>query len=236
LSAAHGGAWSPKPLARHTLVWPAAAARADLLAQAQDAAAHAAVARWLAAARPLVVRRVETPEPRSPAEVALGLPLPPAEGRRRLAFVLGRRFVARYTEPVPLAAVAAALPPHWQVPLAVLDRDARALGLTLRVFGSAAWQALTGLAYLHEGSDVDLVVRPESPAQLDALPGLLATAEARMGRRIDAEIVFADGWAVAWREWRNADGGDARVLAKSAASAALFARADLLASFASVPA
>jgi len=236
LSATRGGESSALPLPRHTLVWPAVAAHADLLAQAHDAAARAAVACWLVSGRPLVVRRDETPGPRSPAEVALGLPLPPAEGRGRLAFVLGRRFVARHAEPLSLTDVAAALPPDWQVPLSALDRDARTLGFTLRVFGSAAWQALTGLAYLHESSDVDLVVRPDSPAQLDAMLGMFSTAQLRMCRRIDAEIVFAEGWAVAWREWRDALGGDARVLAKSVAGAALVARTDLMASLASVPA
>ncbi len=227
---------SSPPLPRHTLVWPVTAAWNDLLAQAPDAGARVAIARSLAAAWPLVVRRVDPPAAPPPAEVAVGLPLPPAEGKRRLAFALQRRQVARHAPPLSLWRVAAALPSPWQRPLATLDRDAQALGVTLRVFGSAAWQALTGLAYLGEDSDIDLVFRPAAPAQLDATLALFDAWETRADRRVDAEIVFAGERAAAWREWRQADGADARVLVKSQAGVALVARADLLASLAPVPA
>jgi len=226
----------PPPFPRHTLVWPVAAARDDLLAQAPDASARAAIAHALAAAWPLVVRRVDSPAAPSPAEVAVGLALPPAEGKRRLAFALQRRQVARHAPPLSLRRVAAALPSPWHRLLVTLDRDAQALGVALRVFGAAAWQALTGLGYLSEDSDIDLVFRPAAPAHLDATLALFDAWEARTHRRVDAEIVFAGERAVAWQEWRQADGADARVLVKSRAGAALVARADLLASLAPVPA
>ena len=159
----------------------------------------------------------------------LGLPLPPTQGRRRLAFVLARKHVARAAPPPPLRWVSAALPAAWKHPLEILDRDARALGARLRVFGSAAWQALTGLDYLHEGSDVDVLFRPASRAQLDATLASFDAWEVRSGRRVDGEIVFAGERAVAWREWRHASGADDRVLVKSIDGAALAGRASLLA-------
>jgi len=223
---------APQPalLPRHTLVWPAPAARDALRAQAADGAARVALDRWLDAAWPLVVRRPDLTASPSPARVDLGLPLPPSQGRRRLAFVLPRRHVARAAPPPTLRWVSAALPPAWKNPLDALDRDARALRATVRVFGSAAWQALTGLDYLRAGSDVDLVFRPDSRAQLDAVLGAFVAWEMRSGRRIDAEIVFAGERAVAWREWRGAGARAAdRVLVKSLAGAALVTRADLLA-------
>lgn len=209
-------------------MWPATEARYALLGQAIDAEARGSIAHWLDAELPLVVRRPDMPAARSPSRVHLGLPLPPSQGRRRLAFVLARHHVARATPPPTLQWVSAALPAVWQRSLGALDRDARALGVTLRVFGSAAWQALTGLDYLREGSDVDLVFRPDSRAQLDATLASFDAWEARGEPRVDAEIVFAGERAVAWREWRQASGADDRVLVKSLAGAALVRRAELL--------
>jgi len=223
---------APQPalLPRHTLVWPAPAARDALLAQAADENARLALDRWLDAAWPLVVRRPDLVASPSPARIDLGLPLPPRQGRRRLAFALPRHLVARAAPPPTLRWVSAALPPAWKNPLDALDRETGALGATLRVFGSAAWQALTGLDYLRAGSDVDLVFRPDSRAQVDAVLGAFDAWETRSGRRIDAEIVFAGERAVAWREWLGcATGADDRVLVKSLAGAALATRADLLA-------
>jgi len=223
---------APQPalLPRHTLVWPAPSARDALLAQAVDEDARGALARWLDAAWPLVVRRPDVTASPSPARVDLGVPLPPGQGRRRLAFALPRHHVARAAPPPTLRWVSAALPTCWKNPLDALDREARALGATLRVFGSAAWHALTGLDYLRPGSDVDVVFRPDSRAQLEAMLGAFAAWELRSGRRIDAEIVFAGERAVAWREWcGTSDGADDRVLVKSPAGAALVTRADLLA-------
>ena len=215
-------------LARHTLVWPATAARHALVAQAADAETRASIERWLDAEWPLVVRRPDPPVTLSPSRVHLGLPLPRGQGRRRLAFVLARHHVARVAPPPTLQWVGAALPAAWQCALGALDRDARALGVTLRAFGSAAWQALTGLDYLREGSDIDVVFHPESRAQLDATLASFDAWEARSDRRVDAEIMFDGGRAVAWREWRQASGADDRVLAKSLAGAALVKRAHLL--------
>src|SRR5512144_3266844 len=67
-------------LPRHTLVWPATAARNALLAEATDADACASLARWLDADWPLVVRRPDPPATPSPSRVHLGLPLPPDAG------------------------------------------------------------------------------------------------------------------------------------------------------------
>ncbi|MDN8042617.1 malonate decarboxylase holo-[acyl-carrier-protein] synthase, partial [Burkholderia vietnamiensis] len=72
------------PLRRHTLVtltaagWSAAFARDPALAA--DPVVHA----WAADGRPLIVRRA-TPDEADAARVPLGIPLPPAAGKRRVA-------------------------------------------------------------------------------------------------------------------------------------------------------
>jgi phosphoribosyl-dephospho-CoA transferase len=216
-------------LPRHTLVWPAAAARDRLAAQLADDAARAALGEWFDRVHPLVVRRVEGPTASSAGNrgIAVGLPLPPDRGKRRLAMTLAHCDVACHSAPLTLAHITHALPAPWRNALATLDRDARALGVTLRGFGSAAWQAITGLAYLRDDSDVDLLFTPQSRSQLDAMLDRFERFERATKRRIDAEIRFAGDAAVAWREWRDAREGS-RVIVKALRGAELVARADLL--------
>jgi len=221
-----GGA-SRGALPRHTLVWPAAAARERLAAQLVDDAARAALGEWFDRAYPLVVRRVDPgASTGNRAEIDVGLPLPPDRGKRRLAMTLAHQDVARHSAPPTLAHIAIGLPETWRLPLAALDRDARSIGVTLRGFGSAAWQAITGLAYLRDGSDVDLLFTPQTRSQLDAMLARFERFERTTQLRVDAEIRFAGDAAVAWREWRDARDGS-RVIAKALHGATLVARADL---------
>jgi phosphoribosyl-dephospho-CoA transferase len=217
-------------LPRHTLVWPIAEAHARLAAQTRDDEARAALSEWFECARPFVVRRFDSSLARTTdvGDVTVGFPLPPDRGKRRVALTLARGDIACHSAPLTLAHAASELPPPWRASLGALDRDARALGVTLRVFGSAAWQAITGLAYLHDDSDVDILYAPDARAQLDHMFALFERFERTAGRRIDAEIGFAGDVAVAWREWRDARDGS-HVLAKARSGVALLARAELLA-------
>jgi phosphoribosyl-dephospho-CoA transferase len=199
-------------MARHTLIWPAASERARLRAEASDEQARSALDQWCARDWPLVARRNDE---RAPAGgVAAGLPLPPSHGKSRLAFHLPGAGIAYCAPPLTLGAVARALPPAWQRPLAALDDAARKAQVSLSVFGSAAWQAITGLAYLHDDSDVDLLFRPANMDEIGFVVSLYERWERDTRRRIDGEILFPDDDAVAWREWACADRGEC-VLAKN---------------------
>ncbi len=213
-------------LPRHTLAWPTAGALDRLIAGSDSAEAAAALREWRDRGFPFVVRRADGPPALPAGKVAVGLPLPPSRGKRRLAMTLALREIVRHCAPLPLADIARALPPAWESALASLDRDAQALDATLRGFGSAAWQAITGLPYLHADSDVDVTFAPRSDAQLAAVLELFVRGERRAPGRIDAEIVFDGGHAVAWREWARARPAD-RVLAKSDGGARLVTRATL---------
>ncbi|MEC5160492.1 MULTISPECIES: malonate decarboxylase holo-[acyl-carrier-protein] synthase [unclassified Janthinobacterium] len=212
--------------ARHSLVWLSApgwqAARA-----AAVAAGHAeALERWRDADWPLVARRHDPDA--DVDQVCLGLPSPPdpASGaRRRFALRVPADYVARSAPPLPLKAALASLPQPWGGALARL-RDA-SVGLELRVYGSAAMQALTGLAYLRPGSDIDLLLYPATAQQLRAGLALLERFDAAPA--LDGEIVFPNGAAVAWREWRAAEAGHARVLVKAADAVRLSSTNALLA-------
>ena len=223
---------------RHDLLWLTASGWQALMAQGPDLAD---LARWRDADRPLVVRRSEPGLP--PGAISIGLPLPPAAdgSKRRFGGHVQPDQVARRQRPLTLAQVAASAPPHWQRAIAALladtPADPRAGAMAdvmvdsppLRCFGSLAMQAVTGLPYLTDASDLDLLLQPRSVAQLDA--GLALLRRHRDHLPLDGEIVFPHGAAVSWKEWLAAPaGGDARLLVKSMDGVALVPRATLLAS------
>jgi phosphoribosyl-dephospho-CoA transferase len=210
---------------RHSLVWIAAAARAEVVAR--DASERGVLTDWLACGRPLIARRRD-PDLDAPGDIVpLGLPLPPAQDKRRIAAWAPSRAIACVAQPPNLADVLSHVPDPWGAALHSLRQRAAGLAIELRVYGSLAWQALTGLSYVTPRSDVDLLWRPASPAQLSGGIAMLYAWELETGLRADGEIAFRDGHAVSWREWSlpHAD----RVLARTLNEAALCERAQLAA-------
>ena len=161
--------------------------------------------------------------------IAVGLALPPAQGKRRIAFSVAASDIARYTPPLLLADAIADAPSEWQPALAELDAAATGIGLELRVFGSLAWQALSGIQYLTPQSDIDLLWHPLSNAQLQQGVALLSRWEQDHGLRADGEVLFGGSCAVSWHEWATLKSGkDQRVLVKRVSSAELVAARELL--------
>lgn len=160
--------------------------------------------------------------------IATGLALPPTQGKCRIALSVAAQDIARYAPPLRLDHALAHAPAAWQPALAELDGAAGDIGIELRVFGSLAWQALSGIQYLTTQSDIDLLWRPHSQVQLQQGVALLARWEQDHGLRADGEVLFG-GDAVSWREWATLQpGGDQRVLVKRIASAELVAAGELL--------
>ncbi|CAJ9721916.1 phosphoribosyl-dephospho-CoA transferase [Burkholderia pseudomallei] len=111
---------------------------------------------WAARGWPLIVRR------RSPCDagVPLGLPLPPSAGKRRVALAAAREQIDSACALPTLADVGRQAPPAWRPTLARLRALADAHRVDCRVFGSLAWQTLTGLRYLSDESDLDVLLMP----------------------------------------------------------------------------
>jgi phosphoribosyl-dephospho-CoA transferase len=227
---------------RHALVQVARDHHAALVDAVGDDATRDAVAALLAGGVPLVVRRqpgdVRESLRTMPASIAVGLPLPPALGKQRLAFTVPVDAVTGVAPPLRLCEAIDHLQPAWRAPLSDLARAADASDIELRVFGAVAWEALTGRPYLTLQSDVDLLWWPQDAAQVAAGIALLLAWERHSGVRADGEIVLADGAAVAWREWdrvaRTQDGAH-RVLVKTLHGPRLCALSDLETSFARGP-
>jgi phosphoribosyl-dephospho-CoA transferase len=226
-------AW-PGWLRRHHLVWAAPAHHAAISAQIADRALAAAAQRLLGAGAPLVIGRqpqAGSSEPCAALSLATGMALPPALGKHRLPFTIPLHAVTRTAPPLKLADTIAHLPPIWRQPLLRLARDAERVRIEFGVYGSAAWEALTGLAYLNAASDIDLLWRPSGLDQLATGIALLLDWETATGLRADGEILFGDHDAVAWREWIDIESqpSSRRVLVKSLAEPRLCTRAEMLA-------
>jgi phosphoribosyl-dephospho-CoA transferase len=213
----------PPWLRRHRLLWIARLHHDAVIADIPDRSLRSIVADWLAADWPLVVRQQSTGQACLGASepVAVGMPLPLALGRRRIALMVASRSIAGSAPPPLLRDVIARVPQSRRAALLQLAKRTDSIGLTVRVYGSMAWEALTGCTYLTPHSDIDLLWRPSTPKQLATAIAMLARWEADSGVRADGEILFGDDDAVPWREWmrearRSDDDHSARVLVKAA--------------------
>lgn len=216
------------PLQRHRLVWLEARAWQRILAvshetSAWDAQALACLQHWAGRDLPLVVTRQAHGWSGHLAEeaLALGVAAPLCWARRRL-FVEARFADVQRSGQFPYACdISAMLPPQAINGWTALCVALQTLGAEIRVYGSYGWQQLTGLTCVHDGSDIDLLVTIDSPRQADAAVALLNRVPFS-APRLDGELVFAHGRAVAWREWAAwRAGGTTQLLVKQLHGASL---------------
>ncbi|MGU7842223.1 malonate decarboxylase holo-[acyl-carrier-protein] synthase [Burkholderia sp. AW33-5] len=187
------------PLRRHTLVTLTAAGWGAACARDPALAADPLVQAWAARGWPLIVRRA-SPDEADARRVPLGVPLPPSAGKRRIALNVAADAVESVGPLPTLADVLVAAPDAWHATLRELDALGTRCGVQGRVFGSLAWQALTGECYLSPSSDLDIVFPLPAAASLAALLDGLAALDARAPMRIDGELLRDDGAGVNWRE------------------------------------
>ena len=184
-------------LQRHSLIWLANAGWQELLPQAPDAPARQCLGHWAREHLPLVVTRQHGDE----TQLSVGLAMPSRWARRKLALQVDPRHLL-YSGSFPTATdIATLLPPPSRPVWRALCAELAALGLCPRVHGSHGWQKLTGLRYLRATSDVDLHVAVDSEALADRAAARLQASTLPEGPRLDGELLFPDGAAVAWREW-----------------------------------
>jgi phosphoribosyl-dephospho-CoA transferase len=188
-------------LRRHMLAYLDAEGWRVLLDADWDDMARACLRHWSAHDLPLVVARQRLADGAGAHRLALGLSAPEQWGRRRLALQVAPARIARFGEFPLLGEVLDELPAAARPVLHELDIALAGHGLRARAYGSAGWQRLSGLRHLHAGSDLDLWL---GVATADAADQAVAALQrhAPAGLRLDGELVFADGGAVAWREWQ----------------------------------
>lgn len=204
---------------RHDLVWLDPQAPWQVLTPGADARLRA----WAEARLPFVVAR------RDPAsdgdQLRLGVPLPLAEQRQRLSLRIEAHHVLRTTPPPALAEVIDGLAAPWRDEVRLLLADTSALDVPPRVFGSFAWQSLTGLPYLQATSDLDLLWEVADHAHADRLATRMQRWERDHRLHIDGELRFPGERAVSWREYAS---GATRVMVKTSDACWLSPRDALL--------
>jgi phosphoribosyl-dephospho-CoA transferase len=212
---------------RHDLVRVAPDVWASALADCPSAAETPLLTIWAEKGWPAIIRRPAERE--DPRLAPVGVPLPPAAGKRRVALLIPPESVLRRSRPPLLRAAASVANSSWRSTIAsILDLGER-IGVEPSVFGGLMCQHQTGLTYLSPRSDLDLLW--PVPAGFDVLSLVSGIAEIQSDApmRIDGEIIFPDGGAVHWQELRNAHqtGHEAGVLAKTMEGARLFDAASL---------
>lgn len=191
----HSGA---STLHRHQLAWLGGDCWSGLIDQAADGRVSDCLAHWAKMQLPLVVTR----QPTGIADglIALGLPTPGCWGRLRLNFSVARTDVLRFDEFPYADEVLALLPAAARQPWRRLCAQLASTQTTARVYGSYGWQLLSGLDHARVGSDIDLWLTASCVEQADSAAACLASFSSNEPR-LDGELMFSDGAAVAWREW-----------------------------------
>jgi len=200
---------------RHDLIFVSPVAWHSLLKMRDDLAEESLVVDWADRGWPLVARRAV---PGDTVGVALGLPLPPFAGKRRLSFLMQPGDIVSTAPPLELSATIDAAPELWRRTLNQVADLASRHGVEARVFGSLEWRMLTGLNYLTASSDLDLLLPIRRSSDLAQLTTDLAAIEAAAPMRLDGELVRDDGVGVNWREIHA---GAREVLVKSTGDVAL---------------
>lgn len=185
------------PLRRHQLVTVVPAAWDRLLSVRADLADEPLLREWVPNGWPLVVRR---PLPGEGEGIPLGLPLPPWAGKRRIALQINGDDIEALMPLPALPDVFDTAPEAWKPCLRELIALALRYDVDARVFGSLAWQWLTGLNYVAPGSDVDLTWTVPRRHRIGGFLDELAALDARAPVRIDGEVLRADGAGANWRE------------------------------------
>jgi phosphoribosyl-dephospho-CoA transferase len=212
---------------RHDLLHAAPDVWASVLAVCPPLADLPLLGEWADRGWPVIVRRRGEADNRH--LVPVGVPLPPAAGKRRIALLIPPEGVLQRSRPPLLDATASAADPNWRSTIDALVALGARSGVEPATFGSLLWQHLTGLAYLTPHSDLDVLWPIPANFDVHSLICGIAQVQRDAPLRIDGEIIFPDGSAVNWRElWdahQAADG--ATVLAKTMESVQLLDVASL---------
>jgi len=180
---------------RHDLVYLHTTAAFNSACAAEGSGLADEVRAWIALGRPLVMAR----QAGGPG-VQLGLSLPLRLGRQRLAIQVAREEIAAVLPPVRIQRCLERLPGPSAVAMADLAMAVADCGATIGIFGSLAWEVLTGEDYRNAESDIDIVCNVTTSAQLNSVMAALVEAAGRLHCRLDGEVRMSDGLAVSWRE------------------------------------
>ena len=214
------------PLHRHQLAWLTPAGWSRVLRREWDAVVAGCLEHWAAHSLPLVVTRQSVCVAGADT-LAMGLPAPDRWERRRIALGIPRADVLYFDEFPRAGQVAPLLPDAARTQWRMLCAALAACGVVARVHGSYGWLYLTGLDHVRPSSDIDVWIDVRDVHQADAVARQMQGFEC-VHPRLDGELVFEGGIAVAWREWlRWRAGGAHALLVKRLEGSSLWRAPDL---------
>lgn len=234
--------WRHKLLVVRSDVWRGICA--DALVGLDDAYTKAIVLDWAFQGWPLICRRPYENEQKDidAGGVAVGLPLPPVMGKKRLGFIVPSYALSSFSGASwPRSNVSRpGLTPARLNDIRLLTELGTKHGLFPEAAGSLLWEILTGLPYLSETSDFDVMWRLpaskiEDPEVLAAFLADLDQAASKLSVRLDGEVVFPNDRAVQWQELHSARPDD-EVLVKTLTTVELVPARTLTDSWGRLPA
>ncbi|MCI1293120.1 MAG: malonate decarboxylase holo-[acyl-carrier-protein] synthase [Acetobacter sp.] len=202
---------------------------ADMQIDLDDAHTRDIVLDWADKGWPLICRRPYESELAeiNAGGVALGLPLPPAMGKKRLGFVIPSYALSFFSgDSWPCNDISRpGLTSARLNDISLLGELGAQHGVAPEAAGSLLWETLTGLPYLSETSDFDVMWRLpasklEDQEDLSAFLSDLDRTARKLSVRLDGEVIFPDGRAVQWQELHSARPDD-EVLVKNLTSVEL---------------
>ncbi len=155
------------------------------------------VSGWSASGFPGIVRRPCFSEN---GNICLGIPLPPSRGKLRLSCEVTGDAVEKITPPPELRNCAAAFPENKREGLNALLEIAP---FQTHVVGSLAWESITGITYLTESSDIDLLFMPSNKDEFYKIDKTLENWRERFKIKCDIEIMFPNGNGFLWKEYKQ---------------------------------
>ena len=186
---------------RHDLVWLSAQGWEQIRPQI-PLAWHSESLRWQYGDWPLVVTRRDHHLPSE--QLNLGLVFLQPDGSTQACRVaVSSHHITGHQPCLALHSILSHVLPEWQPGLQALHQAGREAGITVRVYGLAAWQFLTGLSYLQPDTEIRLLFRPQDQEHL--VSGLTILRHFSSSLPLRGEIVFPGGAAVSWREWLISD-------------------------------
>lgn len=175
---------------------------------------------------PGVVRREEGMLRPGWIPVGFSTPVPGKSGRLRVAAFARQEDIRRSITPYEILRLSSAPPRNsCTTALAVVSEQAKAFGLELGVWGSAALELYTGLPCTHQDSDLDLLVAVAPRDALSRFLLKLESMEEHFKLRIDVELDLPNGYGVHLKELF---GKGRTVLGKSLTDVALLPREKIL--------
>jgi phosphoribosyl-dephospho-CoA transferase len=192
--------FTPEHLRRHSFAWITDSGSSWQFVQGETPQNDVVCLRnWVGRGRPVIIRRPCMSEDEK--SVYVGLSLPPDQVKRRLAFRLPFSLLANVVEP-PLwteCAEAFSGSSEWASPILSVVKAAK---LPLQTFGSYAWQHYTGLSYVTQHSDLDLIVPINRRKNWRRFRQLMSEAQ-KTDHRVDLEITLNGDASFNWREFET---------------------------------